>query len=73
MPVLNLQKVEIYRKGKKRNNDDLAGALKVGKKSISKHLKILEGKGIVGREKQGKNVYNWLTDNGKIAASLMEK
>jgi len=58
--------------GERKTNEKLAGALKVGKKSISKHLQILESQEIVERKRKGKNVFNWLTDNGKIAGKLLE-
>jgi len=57
--------------GKERTNDELAGILMVNKKAISKHLGILEGKGLVRSEKRGKWRFNRLTDEGRIAGKLI--
>ena len=57
--------------GKEKTNDDLAGSMKVNKKSVSKLIQVLEGKGLVKSEKRGKNRYNCITDEGRIAVTLM--
>ncbi len=57
--------------GTERTNDDLANTMKVNKKSISKLIQILEEKGLVKSEKRGKNRFNQITDEGRIAVTLM--
>ncbi len=54
-----------------RTNDQLAKELGVNKKSISKLVKVLEGKRLVERRKEGKFVYNGLTNAGRIAGRLL--
>jgi len=56
--------------GERLTNDDLVQRLDVNKKSISKHLKILESLGLVIREPDGRKVFNELTDIGKLAILL---
>ena len=58
--------------GIERTNDQLADALRINKKAISKHIGILEGKGLVRSEKQGKFRLNGLTDEGRIAEKVMK-
>lgn len=70
----NKNRKKIIRKLEDRRghtNDELAAALKINKKSISKHLGILEGKGLVRSEKRGKWRWNRLTDEGRIAGKLI--
>ena len=57
--------------GKEWTNQDLAGKLNVNKKSVSKHIGILEAKGLVRSRKDGKNKLNSLTDEGWIAGKVM--
>lgn len=57
--------------GKERTNDALADSLKMNKKSVSKLIQLLEAKGLVKSEKRGKNRYNRITDEGRIAVTLM--
>ena len=52
-------------------NEQLSTTLDISKKSISKHLKILESHGLVKRERDGRHVLNELTDSGKITVKLM--
>ena len=54
-----------------RTNDELASTLMLGKKSVSKLIMELEGKGLVRSRKEGKHRKNSITDEGRIAASLM--
>lgn len=62
---------ELEDKGEK-TNDQLAEALTVNKKSISKQIKILEGKGLVQSERRGKNRFNQITDVGRIAGKMIQ-
>jgi len=43
----------------------------MNKKSVSKLIQLLEAKGLVKSEKRGKNRYNRITDEGRIAVTLM--
>ena len=54
-------------------NDALSSSIRIGKKSMSKNLLILERRGLVCRRKKGKFVMNELTDNGKVAAKLLDR
>ncbi len=55
----------------KMTNGKLSTMLNLNKKSISKHAKILETHGIINRERDGRNVFNALSDNGKVSVRLM--
>jgi len=62
--------VEVLSKRGSLSNDELARELEINKKSISKHMKLLDDHGIVKRERQGRHVLNGLTDN--IMVKLMK-
>ena len=53
------------------SNDEIVQEVGCNKKSISKHLKLLESHGIVRRTRQGRHVINELTDSGKITTRLL--
>ena len=52
-------------------NKEIAIELKISTRSISKHIKALEGKGFVSSLKIGRKRLNKLTDSGRIAGIML--
>jgi len=52
-------------------NDEISRIIGESKKQISKNAIFLEKRGFLVREREGRHVFNQLTDNGKIAIKLL--
>lgn len=63
--------LQLLEDGEEWKNETIENELSINRKSISKQIKILEGKGLVTSEKRGKNRYNRITDVGRIAGKMI--